>query len=59
MLFFENIRACVSTDCLVTLVNIIKYQGTDKEIDYTIKPNTKVIAKAGMGKTFNTLKVNS
>ncbi|XP_037939356.1 queuine tRNA-ribosyltransferase accessory subunit 2 [Teleopsis dalmanni] len=45
--YFETIRTCIANDNLADLINLIKYQNSDHEIDYIILENVKTIAAKG------------
>ncbi|XP_005184760.1 queuine tRNA-ribosyltransferase accessory subunit 2 [Musca domestica] len=52
MQFFKKIHESIAADSLDNLIQLIKYQGGDKVVEYRITANTKVISKAGLGKGF-------
>lgn len=52
MEFFKRIHVCISNDTMDELIELLKYQGGDKVVDYSIIANTKVISRAGLGKGF-------
>ncbi|KAM8710044.1 hypothetical protein ACLKA7_016784 [Drosophila subpalustris] len=52
MAFFDAIRASIATDQLPELIEHVRLQNTDSEIDYRIEQNVKVVTKAAMGKGF-------
>ncbi|XP_037879320.1 LOW QUALITY PROTEIN: queuine tRNA-ribosyltransferase accessory subunit 2 [Glossina fuscipes] len=52
MNFFATIRSTLLTNSLNDLIQLIKYQSGDKQVDYCITANTKVIKKEGLGKGF-------
>jgi len=52
MSFFDAIRASIEADQLPELIEHVRLQNTDSEIDYRIEQNVKVVGKAAMGKGF-------
>lgn len=52
MEFFKRIHVSISNDTIDELIELLKYQGGDKVVDYSIIANTKVISRAGLGKGF-------
>jgi len=52
MSFFDAIRASIEADQLPELIEHVRLQNTDSEIDYRIEQNIKVVSKAAMGKGF-------
>lgn len=50
--FFATIRSTLLTNNLNDLIQLIKYQSGDKQVDYCITANTKVIKKESLGKGF-------
>lgn len=52
MAFFEAVRASITADQLPELIQHVRMQNTDSEIDYRIEQNVKVVGKAAMGKGF-------
>uniref|UniRef100_A0A0K8UCF5 Queuine tRNA-ribosyltransferase accessory subunit 2 n=1 Tax=Bactrocera latifrons TaxID=174628 RepID=A0A0K8UCF5_BACLA len=56
MQFFNTIRNCLADDKLSDLVKLVKYQGHDAALDYSIKLNTKAISRNDQGKSFTVTK---
>uniref|UniRef100_A0A0A1XFN4 Queuine tRNA-ribosyltransferase accessory subunit 2 n=1 Tax=Zeugodacus cucurbitae TaxID=28588 RepID=A0A0A1XFN4_ZEUCU len=50
--FFNTICNCIAEDKIPDLLKVVKYQGNEAAVDYSIKLNTKAISKNDQGKSF-------
>uniref|UniRef100_W8C340 Queuine tRNA-ribosyltransferase accessory subunit 2 n=1 Tax=Ceratitis capitata TaxID=7213 RepID=W8C340_CERCA len=55
MHFFSTICKCIADDNLPDLIKLIKFQRGSLAVDYSIKPNTKIISKNDQDKNYTIL----